>query len=167
MIRGLFEFGGVFAADSFINAIDVLSTQAKVAYIVNIEFSHYTGLHWVAILQIEGKFEFFDPLGMGPWHYRYLDIFSTVCYNSHPLQNQFSNTSAHICLLFLHLRSHGLSFFHIIQWFKNLFHEYTSLYNGVIITAFKLLYHVPASTDQENYENVQSSVLPFLFSHNR
>ena len=165
MIRGLLEFGGVYAADTFISAIDILSTKSQVAYVVNIELAHFSGLHWVAILLIKGKFKFFDPLGLGPWHYCNLDIFSTVCYNSYPLQNPFSNTSAHICLLLLHLFSHGLSFYHIIHWFNNLFYKYTSINNGVlvIITACKLLYHVSARTDKENYKNLQSSVIQFLF----
>ena len=53
---GLFKFGGVYAAVTFISAIDILSTQSQVAYIVNIELDHFSGLHWVAILLIKGKF---------------------------------------------------------------------------------------------------------------
>ena len=67
VIRGQMAFHGVFATDTFIEALD-FSNQTTAAYIVNTEHSHTRGRHWVAIIQEPGgRFKFFDPLGHGPW----------------------------------------------------------------------------------------------------
>ena len=107
IIHGNYSFKGVFAADTFIESMDI-SNQLPFAFIVNTDRSESRGRHWVAIIQEHGRFEFFDPLGLGPWHYPNLNIFSVVSYNSHSLQSDFANTSAHICLIFLSIRSRGM-----------------------------------------------------------
>ena len=54
-------FHGVFAADTFIEALS-FTNNSTAAYIVNTEQSHLPGRHWVAIIQEPGgRFEFFDP----------------------------------------------------------------------------------------------------------
>ena len=103
-------FNGVYAADTFIETLD-FSNQSILAYIVNTEQSSSHGRYWVAIIQEPGdRFEFFDPLGHGPWHYTNLNMFKSVAFNSHALQTPLINTSAHACLLYLYFCSHGYSF---------------------------------------------------------
>ena len=162
LISGEFAFNGAYAADTFIETLD-FSNQSTLAFIVNTDQSTLYGRHWVAIIQEPGaRFEFFDPLGHGPWHYANLNMFNSVAFNSHPLQNPLTNTSAHICLLYLYLRSHGHSFQCALEWFKSLFIDFGSLTNGVyvIITALKLHYRIPMHSLEHLYENIQSSVAP-------
>ena len=74
LIRGELAFNGVYAADTFIETLD-FSNQTTLAFIVNTEQSSSHGRHWVAIIQEPGaRFEFFDPLGLGPWHYDKLNV---------------------------------------------------------------------------------------------
>ena len=162
LISGDLAFVGVYAADTFIETLD-FSNQSTLAYIVNTEQLTSDGHHWVAIIQEPGaRFEFFDPLGHGPWHYAHLNLFNSVAFNSHALQNPLTNTSAHICLLYLYFRSHGYSFQYAIRWFRTLFIDFGSLTNGVyvIITALKLNYRIPIHSLEQLYENIQSSVAP-------
>ena len=120
LIRGTIAFNGVFAADTFIEALD-FSIQSTAAYIVNTEPSYARGRHLVAVIhEPGGRFEFFDPLGHGPWEYANLNIFGTIAFNSHALQNPLTNTTAHISLLYLYFRSHGYSFQYAIEWFGSL-----------------------------------------------
>ena len=163
IIHGNYSFKGVFAADTFIESLDI-SNQLPFAFIVNTDRSESRGRHWVAIIQEHGRFEFFDPLGNCPWHYPNLDIFSVVSYNSHSLQSDFSNTSAHICLIFLSIRSRGSSFTHTINCIRNLFVEYGSITYGafVIITALKINMHISISSIEHVFENTQTSIAPYL-----
>ena len=75
-----------------------------------------------------------------------------------------TNTSAHICLLFLYFRSHGYSFKFTLEWFRTLFIDFGSLTNGVhvIITALKLHFRIPVYPPEQLYENIQSSVAPYI-----
>ena len=165
LIRGkLAAFNGVHAADTFIETLE-FSNQSTLAYIVNTEQSSSHGRHWVAIIQEPGaRFEFFDPLGNGPWHYTNLNMFNSVAFNSHALQNPMTNTSAHICLLLLYFRSHGYSFKFALEWFRTLFIDFGSLTNGVhvIITALKLHFRIPVIAPEQLNENIQSSVAPYI-----
>ena len=164
IIRGEMAFNGVYAADTFIETLD-FRNQSTLAYIVNTEQSSSHGRHWVAIIQEPGDmFEFFDPLGHGPWHYANLNIFNSVAFNSHSLLNPRTNTSAHACLLYLYFRSHGYLFQFVLEWFRTLFIDFGSLTNGVlvIITALKLHYCIPVHALEQLYENIQSSVAPYV-----
>ena len=164
LITGHLAFHGVFSADTFIEALN-FTNNSTAAYIVNTERSHLPGRHWVAIIQEPGgRFEFFDPLGHGPWEFANLNIFNSVAFNSHELQNPLTNTSAHISLLYLYFRSHGYSFQYAIDWFKSLFLEFGSLTIGVlvIITAIKLHFHIRVHSIEHLYENLQSSVAPYI-----
>ena len=110
LIRGELTFIGVFASDTLIESLD-FTHQSTAAYIVNTEQSCTRGRHWVSIIQEPGgRFEFFDPLGHGPWDYANLNMFGSVAFNTHAIQNPLTNTSAHICLLYLYFCSHGYSF---------------------------------------------------------
>ena len=110
LIHGRMAFNGMFAVDTFIEKLDS-SNQTTAAYIVNTEHSCTRGRHCFAIIQERGgRFELFDPLVHGPWEYANLNIFGTISFNSHALQNPMTNTSAHISLLYLYFRSHGYSF---------------------------------------------------------
>ena len=121
------EFHGAYAADMFIEAID-FSNQSTGAYIVNTEQSYSRGRHCVAIIQKAGKkFELFDPLGHAPWDYANRNIFGSIAFNSHELQNPLTNRSAHISLLYLYFSSHCYSFQCAIEWFRSLFLEFGSL----------------------------------------
>ena len=163
IIHGHYTFKGVFAADTFIESMDV-SNQLPFAFIVNSDQSVSRGQHWVAIIQDNGRFEFFDPLGHGPWHYSNLDIFSAISYNSHALQSIMSNTSAHICLIFLSLRSSGFTFSSAINWIRNLPITFGSINNGVLvlITAVKLHLRMSLIYNEHGFENTQSSIAPYL-----
>ena len=163
VIHGHYTFKGVFAADTFIESLNV-SNQLPFACIVNTDQSVSCGQHWVAIIQEHGRFEFFDPLGNGPWQYTNLDIFSAISYNSHSLQSNISNTSAHICLIFLSLRSRGFTFTNAINWIRNLPRSFGSISNGalVIITAFKLHLRMCIISNEHGFENTQTSIAPYL-----
>ena len=164
LIRGGLTFSGVYAADTFIEALD-FTHQSTTVYIVNTEQSCARGRHWVAIIQEPGgRFEFFDPLGHGPWDYANLNMFGSIAFNTHALQNPLTNTSEHICLLYLYFRSHGYSFQYAMEWFRSLFLDFGSLTIGVlvIITALKLHFHIRVHSLEHVYENIQSSVAPYI-----
>ena len=115
LVTWLMVFHGVFAADTFIEALDFNNTFTA-AYIVNTEPLQLRGRHWVAIIQEPGvRFEIFDPLGHGPWEYANFNIFNAVAFNSHKLRNPLTNTSGHISLLHLYFRSRGYSFRYAIK----------------------------------------------------
>ena len=104
LITGHLAFIEVFAADTFIEALK-FSNNSTAAYIVNAEQSHLPGRHWVSIIQEPGgRFEFFDPLGLGLWEFANLNIFNSVAFNSHEIQNHLIYTCAHISLLYFYFR---------------------------------------------------------------
>ena len=113
MIRVLFKFSGVYAADTFITAIDILSTQAKVKYIVNIDLSHSTGLTGLRYFKWRENLNF---LIRSVWGHNIIVIWICFLLSVTILILFRINlvTLARICLLFLHLRSDGLLFFNII-----------------------------------------------------
>ena len=89
LIRGELTFIGVFASDTFIESLD-FTHQSTVAYIVNTEQSCARGRHRVAIIQEpSGRFEFFDPLGHGPWDYANLNVW--ICRVQHSCDSKSSH----------------------------------------------------------------------------
>ena len=164
LICGEFTFIEVYATDTFIEALD-FTHQSTAAYIVNTEQSFARGRHWVAIIQEPGgRFEFFDPLGHGPWEYANQNMFGSLAFKTRAIQNPLINTSAHICLLYLYFRSHGYSFQYSMEWFRSLFFDFESLTVGllVIITGLKLHFHIRVHSLEHVYEKIQTSVAPYI-----
>jgi hypothetical protein len=106
---------GVYAADKIPYKI-----LKPAAFIVNTDYSHQPGLHWVAFfIPMKGKTEYFDSYGIEPFvdtHVKFLANHKWT-FNNIEMQSLTSNVCGHYCLMFLASRMNG----HSLHKFQSLF----------------------------------------------
>jgi len=109
-------FKGVFA-------LDKISQNCKNgSFIINTDPSTKPGEHWVAVVIKKGIGEYFDSFGNPPYHREILNFLERNCshnwwYNPLCIQNTFSTTCGHYCILYVGLRCLGYSYNHFVSKF--------------------------------------------------
>lgn len=121
-------FIGVFARDEII-----LPKKFPAFSIVNTDVSKGPGEHWVAIGYFKSHIEYFDSFGLPPMHSCFTKGYKKVRWNSTCIQSFNSLVCGYYCILYVFLRSKGLSYKSIIKKFSK-----TDLKNNTS-TLFNLL----------------------------
>ncbi|KAF8791612.1 hypothetical protein HNY73_006453 [Argiope bruennichi] len=107
-------FRGVFASDT----IPIL--KEKSAIVVNTDTSSEPGSHWLAFYLESDNLEFFDSYGNPPEFYGrlfhdFVSHYSSVFWNSTPMQSFMSNVCGAYCIYFILKRCQGKSLYSIVS----------------------------------------------------
>lgn len=113
------QFGGVYPADKLPS--NGSNNNKSRCFVANTHNHDEPGEHWVAFyFPLRGTSEYFDSYGLPPWK-DYFDLFLGERYvmSAKPLQSLSSSACGQYCILFLTLRSRGLSMRSILQMFSS------------------------------------------------
>ena len=132
-LKGVTEFGGIFASDELPNYIP----NKPVYIIVNTDPASKPGKHWLA-LYIDGICnELYDSLGKDASSYnKHIEYFMIIQspkykYNSQRLQNFGSDVCGNYCIQYIILREMGYSINEIVRDFSE-----NLVNNDEIVTEF-------------------------------
>lgn len=113
-LKGVPGFLGVFAWDNIPTKIHVPSSC-----VFNTDPSNKPGKHWIAVIVLSNRIEYFDATGRSPI---ITDIFrkmdKPVLYNNHRIQSPHSIACGYFCCDFVLRRSRGETFCEILSSFS-------------------------------------------------
>lgn len=90
--------------------------------IINLDDSTGEGTHWVCLININNKLDYFDSYGLPPPE-QVLKLNQTqsgLRYNSSQIQNRNTNICGHLCMLFIRERIKSTPMYDIIYSFEQI-----------------------------------------------
>jgi len=120
------RFLGVFAADEIPDCASTTRTTTAACFVANTDPAHKAGQHWVAFYMppSPARLEFFDSYGLTPADYafpsRRLPPEDRIFTNCVMLQSLTSNVCGHYCMIYLLLRSRGVTHFQVCGWLASI-----------------------------------------------
>jgi hypothetical protein len=99
------RMGGVFSRDEVGKLTDAMQSSDNSCTVINLDPSHSDkgGTHWVSLVKKQGKFYYFDPLGMPPPK-EIKGAFNPLLWSSEVYQNKDDDSCGLWCIKFcLHL----------------------------------------------------------------
>lgn len=111
-------FKGVYACDNLPNTF-----KKPAAFIVNTDGQREKGEHWVVLIVLETRVEYFDPLGFPPFDPNFIRFIrmnarKKYYYNCKTVQNPESSKCGNYCIAFIKHRASHKSFRSFLQKFS-------------------------------------------------
>lgn len=117
-------FLGVFPSDRLPSV-----TSCPVSFVFNTDPANRPGRHWIAVIVLSSRVEYFDATGREPVNMNYLRrLGKPVLYNNYRIQSPHSYACGLFCCDFLLRRSEGETFCEILSSFSR-----TSLFNDFML----------------------------------
>ena len=137
-------FLGVFAADELYN---LFPTQRTYSLVVNTAPGKSPGLHWQAIVVINGIGNFFCSFGKKPTNWIILEFCNRIgilYYNQRKCQQNYEITCGAFCVYFVIQLSEGKTIKEVVTLFRNI------QWDDLLVRTFlkeRFDYHLPLPAD--------------------